>query len=135
VLAGPVVKGHQRGRTIGIPTANLDCRDQVIPADGVYVARCTVDGTTYPVALSIGTMPTFGENARQVEAHLIGYAGDLYGRPLEVAVVDWVREQWKFKGLEPLKARMARDLEIARERYGADPAEPIAVECGMMNAE
>jgi riboflavin kinase/FMN adenylyltransferase len=126
VLAGPVVKGHQRGRTIGIPTANLECRDQVIPADGVYVARATVDGTTYPVALSIGTMPTFGENARQVEAHLIGYAGDLYGRTLDVAVVDWVREQWKFKGLDALKARMARDLDVVRERYELAAAEPIA---------
>ena len=115
-----------------MPTANLECREQVIPADGVYVARCMVDGKTYPAALSIGTMPTFGENTRQVEAHLIGYDGDLYGRSLEVAVVDWVREQWKFKGLEPLKARMARDLDIVpavREDAGR------ADRRRMMNAE
>src|SRR5688500_18894581 len=81
-LVGPVVKGHQRGKTIGMPTANLDCRDQLVPADGVYAARCEVGGQVCPVALSVGTMPTFGPNARQVEAHLIGFEGDLYGQTL-----------------------------------------------------
>ena len=127
-LQGPVVKGHQRGRTIGIPTANLDCGEQLIPADGVYVGRCEVDGRAYPVALSIGTMPTFGRNARQVEAHLIGYDGDLYGRALRVEVIDWLREQWRFSGVEALKAKMARDLDAVRERAGLDPSEPIAAE-------
>ena len=83
------------------------------------------DGTAYPVALSIGTMPTFGENTRQVEAHLIGYAGDLYGRTLRVEVLDWLRGQWKFNGVDALKARMARDRDDVRERYEDDPAKPI----------
>ena len=52
-----------------------------------------VDGVTHPVALSIGTLPTFGEERRQVEAHLIGFDGDLYGRTLRVELIDWIRDQ------------------------------------------
>ena len=73
-------------------------------------------GDTYPVALSIGTMPTFGDNRRQVEAHLLGFDGDLYGQPLRVEVTDWVRDQWKFNGVEPLKTQMARDIDYCAER-------------------
>jgi riboflavin kinase/FMN adenylyltransferase len=126
VLEGMVVKGHQRGRTIGVPTANLACDAQLIPADGVYASRCRVEGRDYPVALSIGTMPTFGENARQVEAHLIGFDGDLYGRVLRVEVLDWLREQRKLPGIEALKAQLAKDIGAAVERFGLRVGEPIA---------
>lgn len=115
-LRGEVVKGHQRGRTIGVPTANLRMSDQLIPRDGVYGGRSMLGGRSYPSALSIGTMPTFGENQRQVEAHLIGYDGDLYGTTIEVELTDWIREQWKFAGVEALKAQMARDIAYAAER-------------------
>ena len=127
LLEGLVIKGHQRGRTLGMPTANLDCRDQLVPADGVYAGRCTVDGRSYPAAVSIGTMPTFGDNPRQVEAYLLGFDGDLYGRPLQVELVDWVREQRKFSGVEALKAQMARDLDAVRRSAGLHPERPIAV--------
>jgi riboflavin kinase/FMN adenylyltransferase len=124
-LEGEVVPGHQRGRTIGVPTANLRVTDQMVPDDGVYAGRCTVDGTAYPAAVSIGTMPTFGENARQVEAFLIGYTGDLYGRTLRVELVDWVREQWKLPGIEALKAQIGRDVERVREVWNAAPERTI----------
>lgn len=125
-LEGEIVKGHQRGRTIGVPTANLDCSAQHVPADGVYAARCDVDGATYPVALSIGTMPTFGANARQVEAHLIGFDGDLYGKTLRVEVIDWLRGQAKYANLDALKAQIALDVAASRERVDDDPARGIA---------
>lgn len=117
LLRGEVIKGYQRGRTIGVPTANLDVRDQLIPADGVYSAHCTIGGTTYPVALSIGTLPTFGpDQKRQVEAHLLNFDGDLYGQTIDVAVLDWIRDQRKFDGVEALKRAIARDIECIR-RY------------------
>lgn len=109
-LRGEVVKGFQRGRTIGVPTANLKCDQQMIPLDGVYAARTTLDGQTYPVALSIGTLPTFGDHQRQVEGHLIGFSGDLYGRSIEIDVVDWLRDQIKFTGVDALKQQLARDI-------------------------
>ena len=125
-LEGEVIKGHQRGRTIGVPTANLDCPGQMIPADGVYAGRATVNGQTYPVALSIGTMPTFaGDNRRQIEAHLIGFAGDLYGKVLRVEVTDWVRDQRKYPGLDALKAQMSRDLAYCIERARVDAGRAI----------
>ncbi len=124
-LEGEVVIGHQRGRTIGVPTANLDCRDQMIPADGVYSGRCVVDGRTYPVAMSIGTNPTFGDRRRQIEAHLVGFAGDLYGLALRVEVTDWVRAMWKFTGVDPLKRQMARDVDYCLERHDLDVGREI----------
>jgi riboflavin kinase/FMN adenylyltransferase len=125
-IEGEVIRGHERGRAIGVPTANLSCHDQLIPADGVYAGRGTLDGKTYPAAVSIGVMPTFGQNRRQVEAHLVGFAGDLYGRTLRVELVDWLREQRKFAGVESLKAQLARDIESAARRHDRDPARPLA---------
>lgn len=127
VLEGKVIKGHQRGRTIGVPTANLDCGDQHIPADGVYAARCTVDGRRWPVALSIGTLPTFGKHQRQVEAHLIGYDGNLYDRVLQVEIVDWLRDQRKFPDVQSLKVKMQEDIQTAIHLADMDPARAIAV--------
>jgi riboflavin kinase/FMN adenylyltransferase len=126
LLRGPVVQGHQRGRTIGVPTANLNVTEQLIPAEGVYAARCAIDGTPYAAALSIGTMPTFGDHPPQVEAHLIGYTGDLYGRTLDLEVIDWLRDQMKFPGVEALKAQLARDIATAKQLAGFRTAEPIA---------
>lgn len=125
-LEGPVIRGHQRGRQIGIPTANLDCHEQLVPDDGVYAGRCTVDGATYSAAVSIGSMPTFGEHSRQVEAHLIGFDGDLYGRSIRVELIDWLREQRKFKGVDALKEQLAMDIAQAQSLARMNPAEPIA---------
>lgn len=125
-LEGKVVPGFQRGKGMGTPTANLDCGDQMIPADGIYAARADADGVSYPVALSIGTLPTFGEHERQVEGFLVGFGGDLYGRDLKIDVIDWVREQQKYPSVEMLKEQIARDVEeiveIVAARPGASPA-------------
>ncbi|MDB5329681.1 MAG: ribF [Phycisphaerales bacterium] len=125
-LQGEVIPGYQRGRTIGVPTANLRCDRQFIPADGVYAGRCMVEGTDYPAAVSIGTLPTFGEYDRQIEAHLIGFAGDLYGRVLTVELIDWLRDQRKYDGIEPLKVQIAIDLKETIRRAADDPSRPIA---------
>lgn len=127
-LSGPVIQGHQRGRTIGVPTANLDCAEQLVPAPGVYAARTTVGGTTYAVALSIGTMPTFGDDhRRQVEAHLIGFDGDLYGQTLRLELLDWLRDQQKFASLDALKAQLSRDIATAATRHTLDAGRPVAI--------
>ena len=115
-LHGDVVRGFGRGRQLGVPTANLHCDDQLIPADGVYAGRCAVDGKTYAAAVSIGSLPTFEQRKFQVEAHLIGFDGDLYGRTIDVEMLDWVREQWKFDGVEALKRQIARDIEEVKGR-------------------
>lgn len=109
-LTGRVMKGFQRGRTIGVPTANLDCGDHLIPADGVYAGRCQLDRRSYPAAVSIGSTPTFDRARYQVEVHLVGYSGNLYDRSINVELIDWVRDQMKFPNVDALRAQLARDI-------------------------
>jgi riboflavin kinase / FMN adenylyltransferase len=125
-LIGPVIRGHQRGRTIGFPTVNLGCGQQLIPADGVYVARCEVNGREHAAALSIGTLPTFGDSQRQVEAYLLDFAGDLYGQTLRIDLIDWIRDQQKFATIDRLVQQIEADVKQTRQRAGLDPTRPIA---------
>jgi riboflavin kinase/FMN adenylyltransferase len=124
-LRGEVVQGHQRGRTIGTPTANMRVVDQLVPGDGVYAGRAVVDGTSYLAAISIGTLPTFNENARQIEAHLLGFSGDLYGRELQLDCTDWLREQRKYPRVDALRDQISRDIESVRSRDRLIPSRPI----------
>jgi len=125
-LSGEVVRGFERGRKIGVPTANLKVDGQMVPLDGVYAGRCEVAGKIYPSAISIGTAPTFADGVRQVEVHLIGFDGDLYGKKLGAQVTDWIREQRKFNGVEALVAQMKVDVERAKAMAGIDAARAIA---------
>lgn len=117
-FTGTVVKGRQLGRTIGWPTANLDCTEKLklVPARGVYAVRATTAaGQTWPAMLNIGVRPTVAGNlAQTVEAHLLGFEGDLYDQPLTVEFVARLRDEQKFSGLDALKAQLARDAEAAR---------------------
>src|SRR5205814_192284 len=79
-IAGTVITGAQRGRTIGFPTANLGDVPTVLPGNGVYAVRATVAGVQYPAAANVGPNPTFGEDVPKVEIHLLGFSGDLYGK-------------------------------------------------------
>jgi len=125
-IRGEVVLGHQRGRTIGTPTANLRVADQLAPADGVYAGRAVIDGVAYAAAISIGSLATFDGGSRQIEAHLLGFSGDLYGTVLRLDCIDWLREQRKFASVELLKEQIARDIESVRLRTSLDPSREIA---------
>lgn len=120
-VRGTVVRGAQRGRTLGFPTANLALEPEgLVPADAVYAAWATVSGERYPAAVSIGNNPTFeGVPARQVEAHLLTpdfgpLDIDLYGRTVELDFVDHIRGMKKFDGVDALIARITTDIEDAR---------------------
>jgi riboflavin kinase / FMN adenylyltransferase len=128
VLEGTVVEGDARGRDLGMPTANLETQpDVVVPGTGIYAARARLDdGHEVPAAVSIGVRPTFEEAGDQrVEAHLIGFDGDLYGRTMQLAFLDRLRDEERFDSAEELAAQMRRDvqqtLEIADS--SAQPAE------------
>ncbi len=109
-LRGIVTHGAGRGAGLGIPTANLDGIDVVIPFDGVYAGRAILDDATYPAALNIGPNPTFGEQIRKVEAHLVGFDGDLYGRTLAVDVHARLRPARRFDGIDDLLAQIREDI-------------------------
>ena len=114
-IRGRVVHGAARGAGLGFPTANLDGVDTLIPADGVYAARAYVDADPagWPTACHIGPNATFGERERSVEAHLIGFRGDLYGRLVEVDFIERLRPTRRFEGREELLAQIQADVREA----------------------
>jgi riboflavin kinase/FMN adenylyltransferase len=116
-IAGTVVTGAKRGRTIGFPTANLGDVPTLVPKEGVYAVRAIVNETTYPAAANIGPNPTFGEDARKIEIHLIGFAGDLYGQPLAVEFVTRLRDTRPFSGVQELSEQLQRDVEEATQVF------------------
>jgi riboflavin kinase/FMN adenylyltransferase len=113
-LGGIVGTGQRRGNTIGFPTANLERVETLIPGDGVYAVRVRHEGRTWPGAANIGPNPTFGEQARKVEVHLIGFQGDLYGQSLTVDFLARLRETRPFGGVAELVEQLRRDVEDAR---------------------
>jgi riboflavin kinase/FMN adenylyltransferase len=123
-LRGRVVRGEQRGRTLGFPTANLHRRGGlVLPADGVYAARAVLDGVRHDAVLNVGVRPTFGELRRTVEAFLLDFDGQLYGRWLGLELIERLRGEQRFAGPEALRQAIAADVARARDvlrRLGRD---------------
>lgn len=109
-ISGQVIHGAERGRLLGFPTANLSQIETLLPPLGVYACRTQVDGKIYPVALNIGPNPTFGEEQLKVEAHLIGFSGDLYDRTMTLEFIRRLRGVVKFDGIEALKAQLQSDI-------------------------
>jgi riboflavin kinase/FMN adenylyltransferase len=117
-LAGVVVRGDQRGRELGFPTANLMVhRFAAVPADGVYVAWLVRGGEhagRHPASVSVGTNPTFSGRERRVEAYVLDFDGDLYGERVSLDFVAHLREQRTYAGIEPLVAQIRQDVEETR---------------------
>lgn len=113
-VSGRVVKGFQRGRGIGFPTANLPPRTDLLLPNGVYAVVVDVDGQEVPGVANIGLNPTFGVNKRTLEAHLFDFSGDLYGRRLSVGFVARLREEQKFPSVEELIKQIQKDAARAR---------------------
>lgn len=116
-IIGEVIKGAGRGRTIGIPTANLKPDSELVPASGVYSTRVRVgnDSTLYAGATNIGTRPTFsGLPEISVETHILGFEGNVYGQELEIFFIKKLRDERKFASAEELVSQIRKDIETAR---------------------
>lgn len=114
-LDGVVVRGAQRGRTIGFPTANVDSANELRPAAGVYAIFATLaDGRRLGGACNIGTKPTFSGADVTIECHLFDFDGDLYGQAVRVAFLERLRAEQRFAGPDALKAQIERDVIAAR---------------------
>jgi len=115
-----VVEGSGRGRTLGYPTANLRLDDvrKLVPADGVYAVRVLCGEERLAGIMNVGCRPTFGVGETSVEVHLMDFEGDLYGETLVVEMVDRLREERKFADEARLRARIGRDVELARQLLG-----------------
>ena len=115
-VEGVVVRGDQRGRELGYPTANLEpIAFSAIPADGVYAGHLLRGASALPAAISIGTNPTFAGRERRVEAFVLDFTGDLYGEHVGLSFAHRLRETLTFEGIEPLMVQMALDVERTRE--------------------
>lgn len=115
-LMGIVVPGDGRGRTLGFPTANLGMPANLPPAPGVYAAWAELDGRRWPAAVMIGPLPTVGVRELRIEAHLVGYAGDCYGRPLALDCIARLRPPQRFPDLERLRRQIAADVQEAERQ-------------------
>lgn len=116
VLFGTVVKGAGRGTTLKFPTVNLDCGDQVLPADGIYAGRCKVGDRWLPAAVHIGPAPTVERATRTVEAHLLGdKIGNLYGQSVALECRQRLRDIVHYGSIDELVAQMKRDVQQVKE--------------------
>ncbi len=125
-IDGHVLEGDKRGRTIGFPTLNLSMQGYLLPRFGVYAVRVRIpDGAggfmVRDGVANIGRRPTFNKEDVTLEVHIFDFSGDLYGQVVSVELVDFIRPEQKFAGLEALKAQILADAAEARRRL-ADPA-------------
>lgn len=133
-LSGTIVQGDRIGSKLGFPTANLDVTGLAVPPTGVYAIHAYVDGKRHRAVLNIGYRPTLAkpaaagnagapsENAAptislRVEAHLLGYEGELYGKEMELTFVRKLRDEQKFPSLEALRAQIDRDIASAKSLF------------------
>jgi riboflavin kinase/FMN adenylyltransferase len=114
-IEGVVQRGDARGRELGYPTANLTLGDYQRPRYGIYAVRVTLeDGSEHPGVASLGVRPTFEPPQELLEAHLLDFDGDLYGRNIEVALHAFIREERRFDSAGALVEEMRRDEAAAR---------------------
>lgn len=116
-ISGTVIEGDKLGRAIGFPTANLALPDscKMLPAHGVYAASVEIDGQEYPAMMNIGRRPTVADNGEvRVEAHIIDFSGNLYGRFLIVRLLGFIRAEQRFASIDELRAQLELDKKEAR---------------------
>jgi len=114
-ITGQVEEGARRGRQLGFPTANIRPGPRrTLPADGVYAAVVQLEGEERRAVVNLGSRPTFAEDERLLECHVLDFAGDLYGAELSVDFVERIREVRKFASIDALREQIASDAEAAR---------------------
>ncbi|MEK2645012.1 bifunctional riboflavin kinase/FAD synthetase [Bdellovibrio sp. BCCA] len=123
-MRGHVEKGFQRGRTIGVPTANIHPDVEFIPRKGVYCTLTKFGGHMHPSITNIGVNPTFQENGKgpiKIETHLFDFDAHLYGLEVEVYLLHFIRDEKKFSGIDELKAQIQNDISETRRYFREHP--------------
>ena len=112
VLTGTVLKGRGMGMNLGFPTANLNSvEDMAIPGNGIYATWAIFDGSRFMAATSVGTRPTFGKGDPVVEAFILNYQGNLYGRQIRLEFIHKLRDEIKYDTVQELKVQIKKDVE------------------------
>ena len=112
--AGTVIKGDQRGRDLGFATANIALDPDCGLKQGIYAVRIGIGGLIRNGVASFGTRPTFDDGAPLLEVHVFDFNGDLYGAPIDVAFIGWIRAEARFDSVDALVRRMDEDARLAR---------------------
>ncbi|MFM6953038.1 MAG: bifunctional riboflavin kinase/FAD synthetase [Bacteroidota bacterium] len=122
ILTGIVTEGQKLGRTIGFPTANLDIQDpyKLIPPSGVYAGYCLLENERYKMVCNIGYRPTVNGQDLRVEAHLFDFDKNIYGSPISLFLVQYLRNEQKFDSLESLKTQILIDAQQAQSMVQFD---------------
>ena len=120
-ITGTVVRGDQRGRTIGFPTANVEPDHELLPEHGVYASRADLGDRVVDSVTNVGKRPTFSGQHVTVETHLIDESIDLYGKPLRVELIARLREERRFDGIDALKAQLTKDVQSAKRVLSERP--------------
>jgi riboflavin kinase/FMN adenylyltransferase len=117
-IDGTVVAGKHRGRELGFPTANLQTDNELLPPNGVYATTSTIDGVVHASLTNVGVRPTFGDTVTPIiEAYVLGFNGDLYGRSLRLGFVQRLRDERKFEDVDALRAQMEADRRRAERLF------------------
>jgi len=119
--SGTVIQGDQRGRTLGYPTANVALDPHCGLKHGIYAVRIGIGGVLRDGVASFGTRPTFDNGKPLLEVHLFDFSGDLYGAPMDVAFIGWIRPELKFDHVDALVQRMNEDARLARAALARAP--------------
>lgn len=114
-VGGTVVHGHNRGKGLGFPTANLETEKELLPKDGVYAVKVKVDEVFYAGACNIGTNPTFKNHALSFEVFLFDFEGDLYRKEIRVYFIDRIRDEKSFADVSSLQQAIADDIQRCRD--------------------
>ena len=118
VLTGQVLHGKKLGRTLGVPTANLQIPAGIaVPKFGVYACRAIVDGASFPAVANVGTRPTVSGNGITVEPWILDFEGDLYGKEIRLEFYRFLRSEIKFADLAALKEQIQNDAEETRRYF------------------
>jgi riboflavin kinase/FMN adenylyltransferase len=117
-IDGRVVGGAHRGRELGFPTANLETENELLPPNGVYATMTTIDGVVHPSITNVGVRPTFGDTTRTIiEAYVLGFDEDLYGRQVRLGFVQRLRDERKFEDVDALRAQIEADQRRAERLF------------------
>ncbi len=114
-IEGRVIHGHHRGKGLGFPTANMKPEVKLHPPEGVYAVYCRVGGDIYQGVMNIGYNPTFKDRRVSYEVHLLDFNRDIYGEMIRVYLVDRLRPEMTFAGVDALKEQIAKDVELSRK--------------------
>ncbi len=120
-ICGKVIYGRQIGRTLGVPTANIQLNRYVAPITGVFSVEMLFDGQVFPGVANVGVRPTIDEHTLKpiLEVHLFDFSEDIYGKTAKVVFRHRIRDEKKFTGIEALKAAIMNDIEDAKTFFGA----------------